>query len=233
MELVGEIQDVVPDNHCRQSHTTLVVDELFARRQFDKVIDLGCGDGNSVDYFRRLNPDIEWIGVDIEHSPEVLSRRRTDAKFVTYDGIHLPFEDNSLDLIYCDLVYICVKHPVELTNEIRRVLKPGGYLVGQTSQIEPYVSYSHRNYTPYGFRVLLEDAGLKVVEMRPGVDSLTVIWRRIFQRPRFFKRWWYTESPLNRLIGLYGRLKRKDKRWINIAKLLFCGQFVFLAQKPE
>jgi SAM-dependent methyltransferase len=232
MELEGEIQDIVPDDHCKQAHTNMIVRRLFEQRQFTKVVDLGCGDGNSVDFFRSLKPDIEWIGVDIEASPEVNSRRRKDATFMTFDGIHLPFEDNSLELIYCDLVYICVKHPNELTREITRVLKPGGLFVGQTSQMEPYVSYCHRCYSPWGFRVLVEEAGLKMVEMRPGVDSLTVIWRRLLGRPAFFHRWWYVQSPLNRLIGFYGWLKRKGKRWINIAKLLYCGQFVWLAQKP-
>ncbi len=41
------------------------------------------------------------------------------------------------------------------------------------------------------------------------------------------------ESPINRLIGLAGRLRGLEPRSINAIKLLFCGQFVFWAKKPD
>ena len=37
-------------------------------------MDLGCGTGDSVDLFRSVEPAVEWVGVDIEDSPEVAER---------------------------------------------------------------------------------------------------------------------------------------------------------------
>jgi hypothetical protein len=118
-------------------------------------------------------------------------------------------------------------------SNIHRVLKPNGYLVGATSQLEPYHSLSVWNYTPHGLRLLVEEAGLQLQEVRPGIDALTLIIRAALQRPKFFSRWWEKESPLNKIIGLVGFLIRKGNREINFAKLVLCGQFCFIFKKGD
>ena len=37
------------------------------------VMDLGCGAGDSVDLFRSVDPDVSWVGVDIEDSARWLA----------------------------------------------------------------------------------------------------------------------------------------------------------------
>jgi len=126
-----------------------------------------------------------------------------------------------------------VRHPEKVMIEVNRILKPGGYFVGSTSHLEPYHSQSLWNYTPYGLSLLMEDAGFIVLELRPGVDAATLIARRVFRESAFFARWFEKESPGNIIIGLIGRLTRKGHIWTNAVKLLFCGQFHFIAQKPR
>jgi len=232
-----EVRDLlgrcVPNDHSRQ-----VVPEYFAdyvlshNPNVHTVVDLGSGTGGSVDYFRKKNPRIQWIGVDITWSPEVSSRTRKDAQFITYDGTRVPLRDNSVDLIYCVQALQCAAHPREVLKEVHRTLKPGGYFVGATAQLEPLTVFSYWNYTVYGFFKIVSDAGLELVEIRPSIDSLTLIVRRGLRRPAFFKVFWTHESPLNFLIGVLGRLLRKNHAWINSFKLLFCGQFCFLVRKP-
>ncbi len=65
-----------------------------------KVLDLGCGAGNSIDLFNSINSEINWFGVDVEGSPEGKLRTRTDGDFRTYDGINLPYEDGFFDMVY-------------------------------------------------------------------------------------------------------------------------------------
>ena len=50
-------------------------------------------------------------------------------------------------------------------------------------------------------------------------------------RPGCFDRWWARQSPFNRALDLYGKAARLDSRLLNATKLLFCGQFAFLAQR--
>ena len=222
----------IPDDHSQQVTTNVLTERLLLQNnEIETVMDLGCGVGDSVDFFRAINQSIRWIGLDIENSHEVNSRNRKDAEFYSFDGVTIPFDENFVDLVYCNQVFEHVRNPSELLKEVQRVLKPGGYFVGSTSQLEPFHSRSVWNYTPFGFRFLADQAGLQLVEIRPSIDALTLIMRRLLGRPKVFSRWWKYESPLNKIIGLAGRIRRRSHREINLAKLMYCGQFCFVVQK--
>jgi SAM-dependent methyltransferase len=218
----------IPRDHSRK----VLADDYAARLRPARVMDLGCGAGDSVDLFRALDPEVDWVGVDIEDSHEVSGRTRADAEFVTFDGRRLPFEDSSFDLVYCKQVLEHVEHPHELLGEVARVLRPGGSFAGSTSQLEAFHSRSIFNWTPYGFTVSAEEAGLEVVELRPVIDGLTLVAWRALGLPRFFHRWWARESPGYRVIELAARVARLDARTRNQIKLVLAGQFAFLARRP-
>ena len=64
----------IPADHSR----SVLADDLAARYlarpdrpPAPRVLDLGCGTGDSVDLFRSLEPRVQWTGADIERSPEV------------------------------------------------------------------------------------------------------------------------------------------------------------------
>jgi SAM-dependent methyltransferase len=224
----------IPADHSRP-----VLADDYARRLLPlaqrpdgaRVMDLGCGLGDSVELFRSIDPKVRWVGVDIEESPEVAARTRGDAEFVTFDGEHLPFEDASFDLVYCKQVLEHVRRPEQLVGEVARVLVAGGWLAGSTSQLEAFHSRSIFNSTPYGLTLLAEDAGLEVVELRPVIDGFTLVAWRAAGLPPFFHRWWARESPPYRAIELLARAARLDARTRNQVKLVLAGQFAFLARR--
>ena len=70
-ELIG---DALPTDNSRQ-----VLADDYIEREIGRpapggapwrVLDLGCGIGDSVDYFRARDPDVDWIGIDVPGSPE-------------------------------------------------------------------------------------------------------------------------------------------------------------------
>ena len=235
-DLAALLGDRIPSDHSR-----VVTADDYAKRYLGRperpsalrVLDLGCGAGDSVDLFRSLDSAVEWTGVDIEGSPEVESRTRDDARFVTFDGVNLPFGDADVDLVYCKQVLEHVRHPEPLLAEVGRVLRTGGCFAGSTSHLEAFHSYSVWNYTPYGLTLMLEDAGLEVLEVRPVIDAFTLIAWRALGMPRFFFRWWARESPPYRAISALSRLARWDHRTVNTAKLVLSGQFAFLARRSS
>ncbi|MBS7791921.1 class I SAM-dependent methyltransferase [Roseococcus sp. SDR] len=196
----------IPSDHARQVDAYHYLGRIPRSAQPLRLLDLGAGDGRSFDVVRLHHPDVEWIGLDIADSSEVRSRTRTDCEFVTYDGVNIPFEDARFDAVFSRQVFEHVRHPEPLLREIRRVLRPGGRFIGSVSQLEPFHSNSYWNFTYFGFATLAVDAGLELVELRPGIDGVTLTLRNLFltglrTRSRSFRHYFDRESPLNLLIG--------------------------------
>ena len=224
----------IPNDSSQQVNSEYYISYVLKYKQAEiKVLDLGCGEGNSEEKFASYGKQVEWFGLDIDESPEVNARKKTEGNFYTFDGVNIPFEDNCFDVIYSNQVFEHVRYPETLLKEINRVLKPEGYFIGAVSYLEPYHSFSYWNYTPYGFKEISAHAGLEVIEIRPSIDALTLIIRRALGAPKFFSRWWKRESPLNSIITLIGKITNKDSASINAVKLMFCGQFCFLTRKKS
>lgn len=86
----------------------------------------GCGLGS---YLSRLATDANFtIGLDIEF-PRTLDAIQKTPRVVCGVGEHLPFPDNSFDLILSHEVLEHVQDDGLVVKEIVRTLKPGGRLV--------------------------------------------------------------------------------------------------------
>jgi len=231
------LYEFLPEDTSRQTHSLRealrVLDGLSTDNGRITVLDLGCGTGESYDSFCQ-NSKVRWIGLDIPDSAEVMSRPSRNIPFCTYDGIRIPLRDKPVDISYSRQVFEHVRHPELLINEVHRVLRPGAFFVGSTSHLEPFHSRSYWNYTPYGFCVLLRDVGFRLILVRPGIDSLTLIGRRGFSYLRLaglFEPFFKVESPVNAFLEASLRLLGQTTKRRNAFKLLFSGQFCFLAQK--
>ncbi|MCW7538926.1 class I SAM-dependent methyltransferase [Aquabacterium sp. A7-Y] len=227
-ELYDFLKAAIPEDDCRQASAESVLEARVARGFLpSEVLDFGCGDGRSIDLFKRLLPKTRWTGIDIAASPEVASRRRTDGHFMTYDGYELPLPNASYALVFSKQVLEHVRKPELALREIARVLKKEGLFIGQTSQFEPYHSYSMWNFTIYGFKRIAEDAGLNLVEFRPGIDGFTLMQRSYQGRPASMSHYFTEESPVNREIEAKARQEKRHEKIINYRKLVYCGQFAF------
>jgi len=99
----------------------------------EKVADLGCGAGtDSLVAAQMVGPDGSVTGMDM--TPEMLAKARAAAEqlgsgnvaFVEGEIEHLPFEDESIDVVISNGVIDLVPDKDAVFAEIFRVLRPGG-----------------------------------------------------------------------------------------------------------
>jgi SAM-dependent methyltransferase len=97
-----------------------------------RVLDLGCGDGNASRFMVQHIPNIAVDGIDITEAVVESARVRQlpQCTFSVYDGEHIPFGDNTFDVIFCANIFhhIDRAYHVGLYKEIFRVLRKGGVL---------------------------------------------------------------------------------------------------------
>ena len=141
---------------------------------FAKVLEVGAGDGSILKYLSDGNFAPEYHAVEISDSgvKHIKSRQIKGLSSVQeFDGYHLPFEDNSFDLLILSHVLEHVEHERLLLREIKRVSRnfvievPIDYKPGVDKRIKHFLAYGHINvYTPTSLRYLLQTEGFDVIK---------------------------------------------------------------------
>ena len=87
-----------------------------------KVLDVGCASGGFFNIMRTLEPAIEYTGIDLVETAIDLARQRyPEARFDVTDGMAIPFDDGTFDLVHCTSVLNNEPRYQELWNEMYRV----------------------------------------------------------------------------------------------------------------
>ncbi|MCA9909600.1 MAG: methyltransferase domain-containing protein [Anaerolineae bacterium] len=120
-------------------------------RSEDIVLDFGAGRGAALsesrsDYKRalmRLSGKVaKVVGVDIDKA--VIDNPGLDEVAVVRANEPLPFADASFDMIVSDFVFEHVTDPKSVAAELRRILKPGGWICARTPNKYCLVSLATR-----------------------------------------------------------------------------------------
>ena len=107
------------------------------------LLDLGCGPGTiTAGLARRVG---RVVGLDA--SAEMVEAARNhaadcgidNADFKVGSAYDLPFDDDSLDVVYAHQVFQHLSQPVEALREVRRVLKPQGIVALRDSDYETMI----------------------------------------------------------------------------------------------
>ncbi|MBI3520108.1 MAG: class I SAM-dependent methyltransferase [Bacteroidetes bacterium] len=100
-----------------------------------KVLDFGIGTATLSLLLSQSQPELNIDGVDVDDkilsiAKENIDKANAKITITKYDGIKLPYADNSFDRIITSLVFHHLDKDQKLNSlrEIRRVLKPNGEL---------------------------------------------------------------------------------------------------------
>lgn len=175
--------------HFEKLHHLLRLVDFDAWRG-KQVLEVGCGAGTDLARFARGGAIV--TGVDL--SPSAIELARTNfaqqglqGTFQEADGEHLPFSDNTYDLVYAHGVVQYTPDGERLVEACHRVLKPGGEAVFQVYNRVSWlnalsklmkVPLEHedapvlRKYSIAAFRHMLRGFGqVRIVEERFPVKS--------------------------------------------------------------
>ncbi len=139
------------------------LEKLSSKKKL-KILNIGCGTGGTV---RMLEKHGDVTNVDISDEAIKYMKEKGFPNVIKVDGIKLPFEDNTFDLVASFDVLEHIEEDVEALEEWRRVLKPQGHIIVSVPAYKWLWSqhdvslHHHRRYTSQSLKASAVAAGLK------------------------------------------------------------------------
>ena len=152
-----------------------------------KVLNAGCGDRDMTEYLKSQSAD----------AVENCDFKSDIPGAIICDLESIPKQDSTYDSVLCNAVLEHVQNHRKVLAELKRVLKPGGYLVVSIPFLQPYHPNpgDYRRYTYNGMFELGKNNGFEVIEVLP-VHSIAqalgwTLWVTLEE-----KRWRYLKAAL-------------------------------------
>lgn len=140
----------------------------FPGRHDLKILDVGCGTGGLMNELVSFG---EITGVDVSEKALNFCRSRGITNVHVGSGTHIPFPDNSFDLVLTLDVIEHIEDDRAAIAEIHRVLKPGGVSIVFVPAfmflwgITDILSQHFRRYTKMELEEKLSNGGFHVIRL--------------------------------------------------------------------
>lgn len=142
-----------------------------------KLLEVGVGTGLSLPNWCKK---VEIVGIDLSEKMLDQARKRVQSlglknvQLLKMDATHLEFPDRSFDRVLAAYFISTVPDPVKVVHEMKRVCRPGGYLVflNHFQSENPVVALGEKMISPLFYRLgfktdlnlerLMQDSGLEI-----------------------------------------------------------------------
>lgn len=162
------------------------------------ILDFGCSTGRVLRHFERERAEHGWRlnGVDLQARLIEWQRQNFPDHFRVFTSCaipHLPFEDNSFDVIYGMSVFTHIKFLWdEWLMELRRILRPGGLLIQTIHAEAAWETYYKHRHAPEFQKlspIVLNNPHMVADYLYDGdLTSQQVFWKREVAR-KFWSRY--------------------------------------------
>lgn len=151
----------------------------------ERLLEIGFGSGKFMPKLFLHRDNLQVTGVDF--SPEMVNMAETingdlikskSLKLEEASSAHLPFEAETFDIVFSNMVIYFWDNPEQDLDEVWRVLKPGGkFYTGfrtRESMLQfPFVKYGFTLYEPDEWQAILEKNRFKVIRTDRKMDPET------------------------------------------------------------
>lgn len=180
-DFVGQLAEVLPGMHMGGLRATQSLLELCHLETAGRVLDVGCGGGNTACLIAQQFSAAVW-GVDLSavmiEKAQQRARRLGLADRVEFrvgDAFDLPFEDNAFDAAIVESVLTPLPGDKGAAlTEMVRVLRPAGWIGANETTVDPAAPQEwlalldehpamHGYFTAETLKSLFESAGLQKV----------------------------------------------------------------------
>ena len=155
-----------------------MVREALVERPGARLLEVGCGTGGNLAWIEATWPKVRTFGLDLDRRALAhCAARGLCGSLLAADGLRLPFQDASVDVLLAFDVIEHFEDEGRLLDEFARVLAPGGVLLASVpaypSLWSPHDDFLHhkRRYRGGELEGRLVDRGL-VLERRHGFNFL-------------------------------------------------------------
>lgn len=201
-----------------------IVDVCFGK-SFNKVLEVGAGDGSILHYLSEWNtfPEMHALEISQSGTEQIRKRNLKNVKSAgIFDGYQIPFDDNEFDLVILAHVLEHVEFERMLLREIKRVSKhlvievPCDYRYGVDLRMKHFLDYGHINmYTPTSLRFLVQSEGFELLNDKSSMIDPEVSKFNAFvnqKRPKSFLRSLRIDAEfiIKQLIIVFSGRKRQE-----------------------
>ena len=162
----------------------LFVDNLRDASYGERILDAGAGNFR----FKEILVDkgYTYESQDFDQGFDVEARGKHT---YTCDIERIPVTDSYFNVVLCAQVLEHLPRPSDVFAEFSRILKPGGYLALTTNFLFPIHGAPHDflRFTVHGLTYLTEQAGFKVIDIKPRGGFFSLMAKTILDFPEILR----------------------------------------------
>jgi len=140
MQFYNKHYAITPFRHSNLDYRLKLVESIFKKEKPQRILDIGCGDGNFTIYLKKVSKAKEAVGLDISPKAKKQNNRILTKIILNISDEKIPYSDSYFDAVFCGEIIEHLFNPDNLMFEIKRVLKKNGFCILTTPNLASWVN---------------------------------------------------------------------------------------------